>query len=190
VRSSDDSVSWAAHREAEQLRDVSMVDELADVAAHEKVKARRAACYFVIGKIGGNVQDAHCARVLLNLLDNETDKHNIASTLERVAEIKKPSTFDLSSVYALLGDSRWRVRHAAIQALGNSQGEEVETHLLRHLASTSDSFDQIYGHAVLGGLGTARSIPLLEVNRKSRKPDVKLSAENALHAIRNRIEAA
>jgi len=162
------------------------VDELAEVAATDKAKPRRAACYFVIGKIGGNVQDSRCARVLLDLLNTERDKHNVASILERVAEISKPSAFDLSSVYVLLEDSRWRVRHAAIQALRNSQGEEVETRLLRHLASTDDPHDQTYCHAVLNHLGTVRSIPLLEANLKSRKRDVKLSAEAALHAIRCR----
>jgi HEAT repeat protein len=186
MMSSANSVSWAAHREAEQLRDLSMVDELVEAAASDKAKPRRAACYFVIGKIGGNVQDARCARVLLDLLNTERDKHNIASILERVAEISKPSTFDLSSVYALLEDPRWRVRHAAIQALRNSQGEEVETHLLRHLASSDDPYDQTYCHSVLNYLGTVRSIPLLEANLKSRKRDVKMSAEAALRAIRSR----
>lgn len=184
--SSDNSVSWAAHREAEELRDVSMVDELLGLAATDRAKARRAACYFVIGKIGSNLQDARCVRALLDLLNTESDKHNIASILERVAEISKPPAFDLSRVYALLKDPRWRVRHAAIQALGNSQSEEVETHLLEHLASTDDPYDQTYCHAVLNHLGTARSVPLLEVNLKSRKRDVKLSAEAALRAIRSR----
>jgi HEAT repeat protein len=184
--SSDKSVSWAAHREAEQLRDVSMVDELAGVAASDKAKARRAACHFVIGKIGRNVQDAQCARMLLDLLNAERDKHNIAFILDRVGEISKPSTFDLSGVYALLDDPRWRVRHAAIQALRNSQSEEVETRLLRRLSSTDDPHDKIYCHSVLNQLGTARSIPALQANLRSRKRDVKQSAEAALRAIRSR----
>src|SRR6266705_2387489 len=136
VVSSTQSASWAAHREAEELRDETMVDELVSSVASEKAKARRAACYFVIGKIGRNLQYLRCARVLLDLLNTETDKHNIASILERVAEIEKPSAFDLSFVYALLEDPRWRVRHAAIQALGNSESEEVETRLLQHLVAT------------------------------------------------------
>jgi HEAT repeat protein len=184
--SSANSVSRAAHREAEQLRDASMVDELASLAATDRAKSRRAACHFVIGKIGGNLRDSRCARVLLDLLNSESDKHNIASILERVAEISKPSAFDLARVYELLEDSRWRVRHAAIQALGNSQNEEVETRLLQHLAFTDDPYDQTYCHAVLNHLGTERSIPALEVNLKSRKRDVKQSAEAALRAIRSR----
>jgi HEAT repeat protein len=184
--SSDKSVSWAAHREAEQLRDISMVDELVGVAASDTAKGRRAACHFIIGKIGANVQNARCARVLLDLLSTERDKHNIAFILDRVGEISKPSTFDLSAVYALLDDPRWRVRHAAIQALRNSQNEEVETRLLRHLSSTDDPHDQTYCHSVLNRSGTARSIPTLEANLKSRKRDVKQSAEAALRAIRSR----
>src|SRR5258705_12029258 len=140
--SSADSVSWTAHREAEVLRDVSMVDELAGIAAAEGAKARRAACYFVIGKIGRNLQDARCAAVLLGLLKTERDKYNIASILDRVAEISKPPAFDLSPVYALLEVPRWLVRHAAIGALDDSRSEEVEARLLQHLVARDDPFDQ------------------------------------------------
>ena len=184
--SSADSVSWAAHREAEALDDVSMVDELVGPAASDRSKARRHACYFVIGKIGRKVQDVRCARVLIDFLGAESDRHNIASILERVAEIRKPPTFDLSRVYALLEDSRWLVRHAAIQALENSESEDAETHLLRRLAATDDPSDQMYCHAVLNHIGTVRSVALLEANLKSRKRDVKMSAEAALRAIRSR----
>jgi hypothetical protein len=184
--SSAESISWAAHREAEKLADITMVDELADAARSDPSKHRRAGCYFVIGKIGHNLQDARCASVLLGLLAAEKDKNNIASLLNRVGEIPKRAELDLAAVYALLRDGRWRVRHAAIRALDNSASPDVEDRLLKHLVETEDPVDQTYCHAVLNHIGTPRSIPAVEVNLKSRKIDVKMSAESALRAIRMR----
>jgi hypothetical protein len=99
--SSAESISWAAHREAEKLADITMVDELAGAARSDASKHRRAACYFVIGKIGRNLQDARCASVLLGLLAAEKDKHNIAALLERIGETPKRAELDLDTVYAL-----------------------------------------------------------------------------------------
>lgn len=183
VTSSDDSISWHACREAETLTDVTMVDELAEGARGERSKHRRAGCYFTIGKLGGNLKDARCATVLLELLPKETDKHNIASLLDRVGEIPKPHECDLSAVYALLSDERSRVRHSAIQALNNSASPDAEDRLLRHLAQTTDPYDQVYCHAVLNRIGTRRSLRSIEANLKSPKRDVKASAEAALKAI-------
>jgi HEAT repeats len=145
-----------------------MVDELAGAARSDASKHRRAACYFVIGKIGRNLQDARCASVLFGLLAAEKDKHNIAALLERIGEIPKRAELDLDAVYALLEDGRWLIRHAAIRALDNTASPEVENWLLKHLVETEDPVDQTYCHAVLNRIGTPRSIPAIEVNLKSR----------------------
>lgn len=181
-----DSISWVAHREAEKLTDLSIVDELAEAATAERSKDRRRACYYIIGNIGRNLKDERCARVLLNLLVIENYKHNIASLMELIGEIPKSPEFDLTIVYEFLRDERWVVRHAAIRALNNSTSEDAENHLIQHLASTDDPYDQVYCHAVLNKIGTPRSIPFLEANLKSRKRDVKMSAKAALQSIRVR----
>ncbi len=185
VRSSSESVSWAAHREAEQFTDISMVSELAE-AARTLPTAKRRGCYFTIGKIGLNLQDEHCAAVLLDLLPAESDKYNLDCLLQRVGEIPKGPTFDLSVVFPLLDDRRWLVRHAAIRALDYSANPDVEGQLIKHLLATMDAYDQTYCHAVLNHIGTRRALPAIEANLKSRKRDVKMSAEFAVHAIRER----
>jgi hypothetical protein len=93
-------------------------------------------------------------------------------------------------VLGLLSESRWLVRHAAITALQRTQSLEVEQTLLQHLASTADPFDMIYCHATLGGIGTALSLPALEAGCRSRKRDVKGSAEQAICAINARLAMA
>lgn len=184
--SSDQSVSWAAYREAEMLDDLSILDDLLQMLARKTPELRRRASYFIIGKLGRNRQHVACSEALLRLLASETNKYNIAAILEELADLQKPATLDLSPIYSFLNDTRWLVRHAAIQSLAYSEDPEFEDHLLQHLASTGDPADQAYCHSVLNRSGTAKSIPALTANLSSRKRDVKLSAELALRAIRSR----
>jgi hypothetical protein len=184
--SSDDSISWAAHREAERLTDITMVDELAEAVSGGLPTDKRRDCYFTIGKIGANLGDEHCAAVLLSLLPGETNKYNLDAMLHGIGHIPKGPNFDLSPIFPLLADSRWMVRHAAINALDNSANPDTETRVLDHLAATTDSYEQTYCHAVLSNIGTLRSLPAVEANLKSRKRDVKESARWAANAIRVR----
>ena len=48
--SSHDSISWNAHREAEQLADESLLSELEKYLAQRHNKDKRMAAYFIIGK--------------------------------------------------------------------------------------------------------------------------------------------
>jgi hypothetical protein len=185
LRSSSESVSWAAHREAEQLADITMVGELA-AAVRSLPTAKRSGCYFTIGKIGRNLRDEQCAAVLLDLLPAESNKYNLDCLLQRVGEIPKGPTLDLSAVFPLLEDKRWLVRHAAIRALDHSASPDVEARLVEHLSATTDAYDQTYCHAVLNHVGTRRALPAIEANLKSRKRDAKVSAELAVRAIRDR----
>lgn len=182
VHSSSESISWAAHREAELLSDITMVNELAD-GARTLPTAKRSGCYFTIGKIGLNLQDERCVAVLLDLLSSEDNQYNLDCLLQRVGEIPKGPGLDLSPVFPLLDDKRWLVRHAAIQALDRSANPQVEARVIAHISATSDPYDLTYCHAVLNHIGTRRALPVLEANLKSRKRDVKSSAKLAMQAI-------
>lgn len=185
VSSSAESISWAAHREAESLTDVGMVDELVQ-AVKTLSREKRAACYFIIGKIGLNGRDERCAAALLDSVSFETDKHNLEAILLAIGKIPKGPHFDLSLVYPLLEDKRSLVRHAAIHALDNSANPDSELRVIGHLAGTIDEYDQAYCHQVLGNIGTPRALPAIEANLKSRKRDVKGTAKWASEAIRER----
>jgi hypothetical protein len=162
-----------------------MVAELAE-AARTLPTAKRRGCYFTIGKIGRNARDEYCATVLLELLPAENDKYNLDCLLQGVGEIPKGRDLELSVVFPLLDDRRWLVRDAAIQALDCSANPDVEAQLIKHLLATADAHDQTYCHAVLNHIGTRRALPAIEANIKSRKRDVKISAELAVQAIRER----
>ena len=183
---SDESISFAAHREAERIEDPSLLPELIEYLSQCSSKKERDAAYFIVGKLGRNVLSSECASFLLTRLACETDKYVVAAMLDRLSEIPKPSEMDLTPVFDLLQDKRWLVRHSAIKALNNTSSSEAEKRLIDHLSTTVDPDDQVYCNATLNGIGTPRSIPMIRKGLESKKRDVKLSAELAIEAINQR----
>lgn len=186
VQHSDDSASWHAHREAERLHDASLIGEIEGLLTLGRPKEERAALYFILGAIGQNTASPRCAEILLVNIQNESDKYVLSGLLANVAKVPKPETAQLGSVFSLLRNDRWLVRHAAIQALRNSKSASAEEELLAVLDTTSDPYDKIYCHATLNEIGTLRSVPLLTKSLTSKKRDVKASAKLALAAIQAR----
>ena len=186
VVSSSDSISWQAHREAEMLADMPLVDELDAYLGQRPKKEQRSAAYFIIGKIGKNCLSGECASRLIEYSSKEPDKYALASLLERLADIPKPESVDVRPLFPLLKDKRWLVRHSAIQSLKRCTSAEAEARLLEILATTSDPYDVIYCHATLNQIGTHKALPALTQNLKSRKRDVKVSAQAAIEAIKAR----
>lgn len=184
--SSDDSISWHAHREAELLFDKTLVDELDAYLDQKPKKQERSAAYFIIGKIGKNCLSGECASRLIEYSSKETDKYALASLLERLADIPKPESVDVRPLFPLLKDKRWLVRYSAIQSLKRCTSAEAENKLLEILATTSDPYDAIYCHATLTQIGTRKSLPALAQNLTSRTRDVKISAQAPIKAIEAR----
>jgi HEAT repeat protein len=181
------SVSWQAHREAEQVADPTIRSALEAFLATGKSKDERKAVYFLLGALGANASDVRCAIVLSNYIPEEQDKYVLSTILEALAKITKPKDFPLDNVFHCLSDKRWLVRHAAIQALRTTDSADVEDRLLQHLSSFTEPFDMIYCHVTLGGVGSAKSLPALTQNLRSRKRDVRMSAEAAIRGIEGRI---
>ncbi len=186
VKNSDDSTSWHAYREAEKLADHSYISELNNFVEVSPSKEERKAAYFILGAIGSNTADIRCAQILLKRVPIETDKYVLSALLGSVAKLPKPTELPLEAIFLLLHEKRWLVRHAAIQALRQSESAGAEDRLLELLATTSDPYDKVYCHSALNSIGTHRSIPLLTQSLTSRKRDVKSSAETAIAAIQAR----
>jgi HEAT repeat protein len=184
---SDQSVSWHALREAEGIRDLSLLEDLETLVNTSKSKNERKAAYFILGALGQNRSDARCALLLTERLRQEKDKYVLAAALDALAKIDKPCNFPLEAIYERLSDERWLVRHAAIRALQKTDSATVEEQLLKHLSLTDEPYDVIYCHATLGSVGSANSLPALEVGLTSRKRDVEASAASAIRAIKARI---
>ena len=188
VKSSDESTSWHAHREAERLVDTSLIAELERFAEIAASKEERKAAYFILGAIGENTADVRCAQILMRRASTESDKYVLSVLLGGIEKLIKPEELSLAPVFSLLHDKRWLVRHAAIQALKRAVSPNAEHEVLALLATTTDPYDKAYCHATLGNIGTRQSLPLLAQSLTSRKRDVKSSAEAAMAAIQARTQ--
>jgi HEAT repeat protein len=190
VKNSDDSISWHAHREAEKIANPEVLVDLEMIAETSKSKDERKAVYFVLGIVGKNSGDVRFTRALLRYALQEQDKYVLSALLAGLEKTRKPSDVLLEPIFKFLSDERWLVRHAAIQALKNSDSPVAEEKLLALLESTGDQYDKIYCHSTLNQIGTLRSIPAISQSLTSRKRDVKASARTAIAAIATRCAVA
>jgi HEAT repeat protein len=78
------------------------------------------------------------------------------------------------------------IRQKAIQAFANSEDQVAETTLIDFLDTSEDTHEIVYSNATLNRIGTPKAIPHLEKHLKSRKRDVKLSAQFAIDEIKKR----
>lgn len=188
IRSSADSVSFNAHREAEKIADKAILSEAKAAVVPEKDKNKRDALYFLIAKVALNLRHSDTSEFLIQQLKRETDKYVLGALLDRIAELPKSEGTNLQPILDHLEDPRWLVRHAAIQALKLTVSPNAELALVDLLERSTDPYDIAYANATLNQIGSLLSIPAIERHLSSRKRDVKLSAQLAIQAIRKRQE--
>jgi len=186
VKSSDDSISWHALREAEKITNPDVLDDIEAIAGASKSKEERSAAYFILGCVGKNSGDVRFARALMRYAIHEQNEYLLSTLLASVEKVHKPTDVPLEPIFIFLNDERWPVRHAAIRALKNSDSPVAEEKLLALLESTDDQYDKIYCHSTLNEIGTLRSIPAIRQSLTSRKRDVKASAQAAIVSIQAR----
>jgi hypothetical protein len=183
---SNDSISFKAYREAESIRDTSYISPLKNAIDIEKGTEKRDALYFILGKVGKNLSSGDIASYLIRRLKYETNKYILMAMLDRIAEIPKDDSVDISPLLELSDDQRWQVRHTAIQSLNKPNDKNAEDKLIKIVSNDEDPYNITYANSVLYQVGTPRAITALEKHIKSRKRDVKLSAISAIKAIEER----
>jgi HEAT repeats len=188
VRSSADSLSFNAYREAERITDEVIFLETKAAVVLEKNKKIRAALYFLIAKVAVNLRHSDTSNFLIEQLRRETDKYVLKALLDRIAELPKSEGTDLQPILERLEDPRWLVRLSAIQALKLAVSPNAELALVNLLERSTDPYDINFANATLNQIGSLQSIPALERHLSSRKRDVKDSAQLAIQAIRERHE--
>lgn len=189
VKSSDESVSWKAHREAEKLTDVSLypiLKELILLNSKPKDKNYRNAAYFVMGKLIKNIPDNDGIDFYLKRLEVETDKYILSSMLDIVSEIKIPTNISIKIIVSLSVSDKWLIRHSAINALGSSATSESKQALYYYINQVDEKaykYEIVYANASLGKIGSLEDIPTLEQHIKSKIRDIHDSAEFAINRI-------
>lgn len=183
---SSKTISWKAFREAENVENTDFVPQLIIFIDNEKDKKKRDKAYFILGHLAKNTSSVKALDYLIDRIHKETDKYIISSLLDRIAEIKKPSGTDLQPLIQAIKSDKWLIRHSAIQSLNYSSDSVAETALIEILTSSDDAYNLTYTNATLNRIGTLRAIPYLEKHLKSRKRDVKDSAQYAIEEIKKR----
>lgn len=199
---SRETVSWKALREAETLTDPALFPLLREIITDNEGKAKtrrevRRAAYFVYGRLMEKAFSPAEAPFLLERLRVESDKYVLSNLLDRMGDwgrkgLLLPEGMDFSPVLALTRDDRRQVRHDALRALSACPGEasrEACAFYLRQGDEKTYQYEIYYANIALQTIGTAAEIPLLERFLKSRRPDLKLTAQYAVQYIRER-EAA
>ena len=183
----EDSLAARAYSAVESAADPALLHAAREAVVLEQDKLRRRSLYFIIRKLGLNLKDLDAGPFLVRQLDRESDKYVLLFLLDAIRHLPKPKDTDLSPILRRLDDKRWQVRHPAIEALRLTESSLAEQALIKILQTSSDPGDLVSANATLNRIGTARAIPAIEPYLKSRKRDVKMSAQFAIEEIRKRV---
>lgn len=196
---STETTSWKALREAETLDDPGLFPLLREIVTENEGKGKekreiRRAAYFIYGRGMEKAFSPAEAPFFLGRLSVETDKYVLSSILDRVADwgrkgLLLPEEMDVSPVLALTVDERRSVRHDALRALSACPGEESRGACAFYLKQEDEKtwqYEIYYANIALQTIGIPEDIPLLERFLKSRRPDLKLTAQYAIQYIRER----
>ena len=190
--SSDESISWHAHREAEKISDASVFPLLMKIVEDNRQKKQkdiRDAAYFIMGKVLLRTFSREACEFLIRQLEKETDRYILSEILDLIKDLKLPADVDISLIIACTKHEKWDVRHSAIRALGASntaESKEALAYFLNQEDENKYNYEITYANAALGRIGTKEDIPLLEKHMNSRKHDMRDSARFAIQKIIDR----
>ena len=148
--------------------------------------------YLVLGKLLLRAMEPEHCQFFIDRLAEENDKYVLHSMLGCISRLRIPPEVNISELAACSRSDQWLVRHSAIQALGASDSEasrEAVRYWVRHTDEKKFKFELIYANAVLGYIGVAEDIMLLENHIHSRIRDVRDTAAYAVENIRKRVPA-
>lgn len=192
IKSSGESISWKAHREAEILTDVSLypiLKELILLNSKPKDKKYRNAAYFTMGKLIKNVPDIDGIVFYLEQLKVETDKYILSSMLDRISDFTIPLDISIEIIASLSLHEKWLIRHSAINALSSSATSESKKALYNYINQEDEKaykYEITYANASLGKIGSMDDIPIIKQHFKSKIRDIRISAEFAIQSIKER----
>ena len=189
ARTSDSSVSWQAHREAENISDPAafpLLIEIIEASPQKKARDIRDNAYFIIGKLLKKSFDREACEFLIRRLEVEENKYVLSRILERLAELTLPDEMDITPIVNCSKSEKWLVRHSALCALGASATKQSREALAFYLEQDDEKQyrdEMIYANASLGRIGNSEDVPLIEKHLHSRSPGIRESARFAIERI-------
>ncbi len=200
VADSRETVRWKALREAETLTGPELFPLLQEIVLENRGKAKakrdvRMAAGFIYGRLMEQAFDSESCAFFLHWLGTETDRQLLCSMLNRICDWQRragrtiPTGIDVTPILALARDDRLHVRHGAIHALRACSGRESRAVLAFYLSQEDEKsfeYEMYYANIAMQSIGEPEDIPLLKRFLKSRRPDLKMTAQYAIEKISER----
>lgn len=179
--SSEDTASWKAYREAEQIDNESIIPEFIAFIEAETNDERRRTAYWILGKISENIAHLPTLQYLIDSLDKEKIEKIQTSILSSIRDIRKPAAINLLPIFNRAKTDNEEVKNEAILALSNTENPEVEPLILNFCqGENSDEYRLWRCISVLANIGSRASLPVLETLAGHKKMDVSISALYAI----------
>ena len=196
---SRETIRWKALREAETLEDADIFPMLREIITKNEGKGKakreiRSAAYFIYGKLFKKTFRVEDCTFFIQRLNKENDKYSLTAILDRIKDLKYsnillPPQVDIAPILSLTRNDNHHVRHGAILALSVCPGEESRKALAFYLAKEDEKayqYEIYYANIAMQTIGKPEDIPLLERSLKSRRPDLKITAQYAIQYIQER----
>ncbi|MDQ0888639.1 hypothetical protein QFZ81_003727 [Paenibacillus sp. V4I9] len=194
AKSSDESISFKAYREADALNNRYFIQMLIEIVNFHKsldgLNVRKGA-YFILSKLLKKHSDSNALQFLIDQLHKESDKYAISSLLDCVSDLEKSDIMDIEPIIQLTRNDNWQIRHSAIRALKASKNPRAKQVVLEIITNGSNEvkmnqYDIIYATSVLSDIGVIEDITILKELSKVNIRDVRESAIFAIESIKQR----
>ena len=199
---SNQTTSWKAHQEADNLSDRNLLPILYEIVDENEGKDKRkqfvrSRCYYIIGQITKKTFEHQDAVYVFRQLQNEIKNNDALGALidiiyfwwQRDANIFVPTDIDISPLIEIATTQRGRLKYQAIEALGNCPVKESREFLRSYLTQEDEKKykEEIRSaNIALQRNGEPEDIPYLERFLKSRIPNSKITAQYAINYIKER----
>ena len=189
--SSKKDIRWLAHREAEKLDDPAWYPVLESIIISNEGKENaeiRKGAYIIIERLLKNCFEKAYVDFLLCRAEIETDRDVRVAVLNALSDVKVTGASDVSVLIALADHPAWRIRFAALCALGSFSTPESKAVFYDFLERDRKKYKDeiVYAIASLGRIGTVDDIPALEKFLAVRIQDMRIAAEVAIGRIKEK----
>lgn len=189
-----DASQWRFWRRKKQLNEAQMFPLVREYIELRSLKSQtmiRENAYELLGKLLRRTMEPEYCQYLIDRLAIETNKDVLHTILVCLTRLQLPSEMNITNIVLCSKSDAWQVRHNAIMALRSSD-TDISREAVRYWVKQEDEkqykYELIYAQGVLGYIGEASDIELLERHTQSRIRDVKDSASYAINHIRKRLD--
>ena len=181
------SISWMAHREVENIREIDVLDDLQKLLFVESSQKKIAAIFIILRSIGINAEDSSTINLMIRFLSSEAIKEFDRDILYQMMS----STFEtglnyqeqISGITYWVDDQDEMVRNTAIRLLGltSNHKNEAENVLIDVIENAYDDYGIQYAADSLFEVGSNSCLSILKSSL------TELESQDAIYSARRTI---